>query len=280
METKAIINKIIPFSNVDGPGNRLAIFFQGCNINCVYCHNHETINKCINCMECISVCPTKAIKDENGKISFDEKLCSECDACIKRCPYNSSPRTKEYSIKELLSVIEEYKPFIRGITVSGGEPTINAKFIAELFIEVKALGLTCFVDTNGFFDKSQIAELIEVTDKFMVDIKAVSNIEKLCNSELKNNLENLIYLLKRDKVYEVRTVIVKDYLDIENTIETVANILKDYPDVIYKLIRMHITGLSEKQKEALNNKIPEIELIKGLEARIRNIGVKKVELIL
>ena len=40
---KGIINKIIPFSNVDGPGNRLSIFFQGCNFDCLYCHNPETI---------------------------------------------------------------------------------------------------------------------------------------------------------------------------------------------------------------------------------------------
>ncbi|MGL5951492.1 MAG: 4Fe-4S cluster-binding domain-containing protein, partial [Cetobacterium sp.] len=42
MELKAKINKIIKFSNVDGPGNRMAIFFQGCNFNCEYCHNPET----------------------------------------------------------------------------------------------------------------------------------------------------------------------------------------------------------------------------------------------
>ena len=40
---KGIVNKIIPFSNVDGPGNRLSIFFQGCNFDCLYCHNPETI---------------------------------------------------------------------------------------------------------------------------------------------------------------------------------------------------------------------------------------------
>ena len=42
---KARVNKIIPFSSVDGPGNRTAIFLQGCNINCLYCHNPETRDK-------------------------------------------------------------------------------------------------------------------------------------------------------------------------------------------------------------------------------------------
>ena len=48
---KARINKIIDSSVVDGPGNRTAIFFQGCNFNCKYCHNPETIDHCINTPE-------------------------------------------------------------------------------------------------------------------------------------------------------------------------------------------------------------------------------------
>lgn len=280
MENKAIINKIIPFSNVDGPGNRLAIFFQKCNINCVYCHNPETINNCINCMECIPGCPTFAIKNAYGKVIFDEKLCIECDQCIKVCKFNSSPRIKEYGIKELMEIIESYKPFIRGITVSGGEPTLQADFIAELFKGVKLLGLTCFVDTNGFFNKTEISKLITETDKFMIDIKAVKHLEKLCGARTEDNIENLRYLLKENKVYEVRTVIVLDYLDIENTLDVVANIVKNYPEVIYKLIRVHSSGLTPSQKSRIKDKIPNEEYMKVLAHRIEKIGVKRVELIL
>lgn len=280
MENKAVVNKIIPFSNVDGPGNRLAIFFQGCNINCLYCHNHETIKKCSHCLECVPGCPTGAIKTVSGKIVFDEKLCTECDQCIKTCKYSSSPRTKEYSVDELFEYINGFKAFIRGITVSGGEPTLHADFIAELFKKVKPLGLTCFVDTNGFFDKRQIAELIEETDKFMVDIKAVDQLETLCGTKMNNNLENLEYLLKKDKVYEVRTVVTMDYMDVENTLNKVASIIKDYPEVIYKLIRVHITGLRDEQKEKLQSSIPTEEFVRQQAEQVKEIGVQKIELIL
>ncbi len=50
-ETKGYIHKIIKSSIVDGPGNRLAIFMQGCNFDCWYCHNPETIEFKSNCME-------------------------------------------------------------------------------------------------------------------------------------------------------------------------------------------------------------------------------------
>lgn len=280
MKNKALVNRIIPFSNVDGPGNRLAIFFQGCNINCIYCHNPETINICIGCMGCVNGCPSSAIKDNNGKIEFNEKLCSECDRCIRTCKYKASPRTKEYTVDELYGVVEEYRHFIRGITVSGGEPTLQWEFITELFKKVKLLGLTCFVDTNGFFDRNKIGELIDVTDKFMVDIKAVDMIETLCGTNMKNNVDNLKYLLSINKVYEVRTVMVHDYMDLENTIHTVASMLKDYPEVIYKLIRVHNTGLGSEQREKLEGKIPSEACARELAQRARKIGVKKVELIL
>jgi pyruvate formate lyase activating enzyme len=279
-EKRAEINKVIPFSNVDGPGNRLAIFFQRCNIHCIYCHNPETINKCVNCMECIPGCKAGAIKSIEGSLQYDVKACTECDQCIKACRYFSSPRTKSYTPLELFKIIEGYKNFIRGITVSGGEPTLEWEFIAELFKKVKTLNLTCFVDTNGFFDKAEIAELIEETDKFMVDIKAIDKLETLCDCKMKNNLENLQYLLEIDKVYEVRTVIIMDYLDIENTIEQVASLIKHYPEVIYKLIRVHPIGLNQVQKEFIREKLPTEEYMKHLEERVKSLGVNKVELIL
>ena len=280
MENRAVVNKIIPFSNVDGPGNRLAIFFQGCNLNCLYCHNPETISRCNHCMECVPGCPTGAIKSVNGQVVFDEKLCTECDQCIKTCKYSSSPRTKEYSVDELFEYIDGFKAFIRGITVSGGEPTLYADFITELFRKVKPLGLTCLVDTNGFFDKEQIAELIEETDKFMVDIKAVDQIETLCGTTMKHNLDNLKVLLEKDKVYEVRTVITINYMDVENTLQTVASVIKDYPEVIYKLIRVHTTGLREEQKEKLKDSIPSEEYVMQLVEHVKEIGVRKIEIIL
>jgi pyruvate formate lyase activating enzyme len=279
-EQRAEVNKIIPFSNVDGPGNRLAIFFQKCNIHCLYCHNPETINKCINCMECILGCPTNAIKGVDGNIHYDIRTCIECDQCISICKYFSSPRTRSYTTLELFKIVESYRNFIRGITVSGGEPTLEWEFIAELFKMIKWLNLTCFVDTNGFFDKDEIEELIKVTDKFMVDIKAIDKLETLCDCKMKNNLENLKYLLGLNKVYEVRTVIIMDYLDVENTINRVADILKFYPEVIYKLIRVHPTGLDSSHKEMIIEKLPSEEYMRNLEMKVKSLGVNKVELIL
>ncbi|OPJ59186.1 YjjW family glycine radical enzyme activase [Clostridium oryzae] len=281
MENRAVVNRLIPFSNVDGPGNRFAIFFQQCNIQCIYCHNPETQSECKVCGKCVVNCPVKALTLVENKVVFDEKLCVECDTCIKNCVHQSSPRTHEYTVDELYTEIEGYKAFIRGITVSGGEPTLQAEFVTELFKKIKPLELTCFVDTNGFFDKdsNDMQKLIEVTDKFMVDIKAVDKIQELCGTNLKNNVDNLKYLLSLNKVYEVRTVIIEDYMDVENTLTTVASILKDYPNVNYKLITVHNSGLKDHQRELINDKIPTRERVEDLADMVRRIGVKKIEVI-
>lgn len=245
-----IVNKIIPFSTVDGIGNRCAIFVQGCNVNCIYCHNSETINLCNECRECIEVCDQNALTYLYNKIHYNEDKCTFCDNCINLSKYQSSPKTKKYTVEELFQVVKRYKPFIRGITISGGEPTLYKDFLLKLFKKVKELGITCYVDTNGFYNGENLIDLIKETDNFLFDIKSIHQTKSLCRTQLKGCLENLVHLLNLNKVEEVRTVIIGDYDDSKNTVITVAKTLKNYPDVTYKLIKVHTLGLKKRANEA------------------------------
>ena len=223
----ALVNKIIPFSCIDGPGNRTAIFFQGCNLKCTYCHNPETINKCIHCGECVKTCPVQALSIENNRVLWNKDKCVDCDNCRKTCKKLSTPKTKDYSVDELFEEIKRIKPFIEGITVSGGECTLNDEFLVKLFSRVKKeLGLTCYVDTNGTIDFTEKEELVNLTDKFMLDVKCFDNEEHIKITGCSNDiiLKNLNYLLDRDKIYEVRTVVAKN-LNNEYTIKEVAKII-------------------------------------------------------
>ena len=88
-------------------GNRMSIFFQGCNYNCLYCHNPETINKCVSCEKCIDFCPTKALSSVNFKVVWDKKKCIDCGMCTKVCPRNSSPKVEELSVLDLVLEIKK-----------------------------------------------------------------------------------------------------------------------------------------------------------------------------
>ncbi|MGB3368532.1 MAG: radical SAM protein [Acidaminobacteraceae bacterium] len=252
---KMPVHRIIPFSNVEGSGNRTSIFTQGCNANCLYCHNSETI-------------PMK------------------------------SDETKLYSVDDLLEVIKANMPFIRGITVSGGEATIHHKFLTELFKKVRELGLTCYVDTNGFFDIEEISDLIEVTDKFLFDIKGVGeSLENLCFSDFlhvasklvdnhkedfsKSNkhLETLKFLLSQDKIEEVRLVYVKSFYDEKMAVGMIAEELVKYPEVLFKLIRVHARGLEVERAIKLKGTIPTELETDALAKYATNLGLNNIKVI-
>ncbi len=207
--------------------------------------------------------------------------------CNLKCIYCHNPETipmvnKDASIREVDDIVNEikiYKPYIRGITVSGGEPTIYHNSLVELFNKVHSLGLTCYIDTNGFYDKDKIKNLIDVTDKFLFDIKSLNKQKEICNTIKKNNLKNLIDLLELGKVEEVRTVCLKNgFSDVEYVVETVSNILKDYPDVLYKLIKVHTRGSCNE--DLLKDKIPSNKEMNTYGKLASNLGVKKVKVIL
>lgn len=257
---KLPVHRIIPFSNVEGIGNRTSVFVQGCNVNCLYCHNSETI-------------PLKH-KD-----------------------------AKEYTVAELLEQIKYNTPFIRGVTVSGGEATLYPQFITELFKQVRPLGLTCYIDTNGFFDKNQapIAELIDVTDKFLYDVKGVGEpLRQLCFSsfmvdggnrdrnhevsgrfvEANQHIANLQHLLTLGKVEEVRLVYLKGFYDEDAVLSTIAKTLVDYPHVPLKVIRMHSRGLPKGRVANLKGSIPSTKEVRALVDLARAKSIKNVEYIL
>jgi len=249
---KIPIHRIIPFSNVEGYGNRTSIFVQGCNANCLYCHNSETI--------------PMTSKDANLQ-----------------------------TVEALVEIVKNQIPFIRGITVSGGEATIYHKFLTELFVEVHKLGLTCYIDTNGFFDYDTLVPLIKETDKFLYDIKGIGpSLEKLCFSDnlvemkhlIKNadsrfgmhseHLNNLELLLQQSKVEEVRLVHVKGYYDIEMITDTIYNLLKPYPDVTFKVIRMHVRGLPKERLKLLKGSIPTVKDFEQVKSIVSQKGFSKL----
>jgi len=249
----APVNKIIPFSSVDGPGNRTVIFLQGCNFDCKYCHNPETRALCINCGLCAPKCPTGALTLETSTTSsvvFHPEKCISCDTCIQTCPNDASPRIIHMTALDAFDMVKQQMPYIRGITVSGGECTFYPDFIRELFILCKEIGLSTFIDTNGSYDFSQNPSLLEVTDSVMLDIKAFDKSEHIAVTGCANDmvLKNALYLAKIGKLFEVRTVVVPELYDCRHTIIETGKLLSDYQPIRYKIIAYRPMGVREKYR--------------------------------
>lgn len=274
MEQTVYINKIIPISTVDGPGSRTSIFVQGCNIACLYCHNPETQKICNHCGNCVPGCPTKSLSVlEDGTVNWNMDTCIQCDQCIKVCPHQASPKVMLMTATDVFEKIKKNLPFIRGITVSGGECTLYPKFLTELFKKVRKENKTCLIDANGTIDLSKLPDLMEVTDGVMIDLKAWDKdvFYRLTGHKKNDSLvRNLIYLNEQNKLEEIRLVCLEEYVDVENCIKGVAETIPDaIPTTRLKLIAFRSHGVEGELKDYPS---PSLSVMQGYVDYAKSLG--------
>ncbi|GLT16831.1 glycine radical enzyme activase [Vibrio zhanjiangensis] len=238
-ERQAIVSRILNFSCVDGPGNRLVLFLQGCNFNCINCHNPHTINYCNDCGDCVEICPTNALSlDNKGKIYWDENQCTHCDQCIDICSYRSSPKVSQLTVSEVLFLIHRQKGFINGITISGGEATMQLPFIIDLFRRIKSDSqlnhLTCFVDSNGYLSRSGWDKVLPYLDGAMIDLKSwqQETHQWLVGRDNHKVIDTIRYLADKEKLHELRLLHIPGKSDLDDEIANIARLICHLPETV------------------------------------------------
>lgn len=218
----ATVSRWLPFSCVDGPGNRLVLFLQGCNFRCPGCHNPHTIGLCDHCGDCVPGCPSGALTPIDGRVRWQASLCTHCDRCLDACPRSASPKTHQMSVAEVLVLLRRYGPLLTGITVSGGEATTQLPFVVALFAAIKAAPdlahLTCLLDSNGSLGETGWQRLLPVLDGAMIDLKGwrESVHHSLTGQGRERVLASLQLLARAGKLAELRLLQVPgrcDFLD-------------------------------------------------------------------
>lgn len=226
----ATIFEIKRFAVHDGDGIRTTVFFKGCPLRCLWCHNPEGLNgkpqlalyahKCISCGECVAVCERGAQRMVDGVHAFDRGACVACGACANRCLGNAlTMYGKRVTVEELLPLLLEDADFYRtsggGVTLSGGECLLQADFCAELLAALQKEGIHTAVDTCGFVPRTAFDKVMPYTDIFLYDVKAFDeDVYKTCTGQSNAIiLENLTYLHACRKPVEIRIPYVPGYND-------------------------------------------------------------------
>jgi pyruvate formate lyase activating enzyme len=156
------------------------------------------------------------------------------------------------TVEDILREIQRAAAYIEGITTSGGECTLQNEFLIELFTEVRRLGKTCLIDSNGSFDFEADPRVLMVSEGVMLDVKAVGQSwsDELISYPRNMVLKNLDYLLSVGKLHEVRTLIFPNR-DSENE-DTVRYVAKHIGDACwYKIIRYRPYGVRERYQKIL-----------------------------
>lgn len=248
---KALISDIKRFAVHDGDGIRTTVFFKGCPLKCVWCHNPESIsfkpqtafyeNKCIGCGEC---------KKEDFTV----------EGCLgeARVLYG-----KEVSAEELLPLLLEDKDFYEssggGVTLSGGECLCQADFCAGLLKLLKEHGIKTAVDTCGFVPKESLDKVIPYTDIFLYDIKAIDeDVHIKCTGQSSRIiLDNLKYIDSLGKKIEIRIPFVPEYNS--DQMEKIAGFLSTLKNIKkVKVLPYHNYAGSKYAALGMENTMPEI----------------------
>lgn len=225
MNNYGLISRIQHFSTDDGDGIRTTVFMQGCRLFCKWCHNPETLSregtllvfydKCKGCGLCEKACQNGAHKI-CAEHKFDKQRCILCGKCAERCPERAIELSgRKMSVLEVFEEIQEDAVFYKnggGVTFSGGEPLLQADFVAETAKKCRENGIGVYIDTALSCDFAEVEKVLPYTDKFLADFKAAPPGEmlKMTGADYDLVLENINRLREKSNVL-IRIPVIPGY---------------------------------------------------------------------
>lgn len=268
----ANIVKIKRFAVHDGDGIRTTVFFKGCPLKCLWCHNPETLmsqrqlafyeHKCIGCGECTKVCGCHTFLKNVHMI--DKIKCDFCGKCVKICPQNALEIFgEEVDTDEINAALLQDKAFYvesgGGITLSGGECLLQSEACREILKTMKQNGINTAVDTCGFVPRAAIDRVLPYTDIFLYDIKALDDdIHIKCTGQSnKIIIDNIKYIDQSGANSEIRIPNIPGYND--GQIDKIKEFVSKFKNVTkVRVLPYHNYAESKYTALGMDNTLPEM----------------------
>jgi glycyl-radical enzyme activating protein len=258
----------------DGPGIRTTVFLKGCPLRCAWCHNPESQStmkeisyrpeSCAICGECVKACPAGAHRILEGVHIYDRSLCERCGKCVEACLYEALKLAgREQTVEEVLAIVLRDRPFYEqsngGLTISGGEPMLQAEFTLELLRAAKSEGLHSCLDTCGAVSQSLYEQVLPHVDLFLFDYKVNDpRIHKKWTG-VSNEiiLSNLDFLIQHGARVRLRCPLIPGINDSPSHLEGIAALSRRYPDLDgIDLMAYHNVGNAKYERYGLENPLP------------------------
>lgn len=257
------------FSVHDGPGIRTVVFLKGCPLHCRWCANPESQvckselgwekKQCIGCKECVKIAGMNC-RFENGTLLWDADKEIDPKLIKRTCPSEAlhvigEEKTACEVLDEVEKDLEFYLQSGGGLTVSGGEPLLQGKFLLELLSEAKKRGIGRAIETTGFAKYELFSQVCAELDYLLIDVKTMNDEVHKRETKVSNKmiLENL-KKVRRDYLdlkIKVRTPVVPGVNDTDKDISDLVAFVRSLgPNTEYELLKYHKLG--EPKYESLN----------------------------
>ena len=269
----SLVIDVIRGTTHDGPGLRTTFFLKGCPLRCLWCQNPEGMKpgqeiwweerKCIRCYACLEACPHDSIREDENGLHRDSQKCTLCGdrrepwkgdrrerrECVEACPsqamsFTSQAWTLDQLVEEALKDRDYYAAFGGGVTVSGGEPLLQYKFVAEFFKRLHLEGIHTALDTCGLASAQAVQAVLPDTDAVLFDIKILDPIlhKRFTGQSNETILQNLLSIadtirrVNRDRAPEkgqamklwIRTPLIPDATATEENMAAIGGFIRDH----------------------------------------------------
>ena len=237
LETKGLVFDIKKYAIHDGPGIRTTVFFKGCPLQCLWCHNPESWqnrvelsfrkSRCVGCGQCAQVCPREAISLVESRPVTQAQKCVLCGRCVDVCVVGARQLIgRKMTVNEVMDEVERdvifYDQSGGGVTFSGGEPLMQPDFLVALLNRCRALNIHTAVDTSCYAEPEIVEMVAERADLFLCDVKHMDSEMHKRFTGVGNNLilENIRLISKLGKKIIIRVPIIPGFNDDPANIES------------------------------------------------------------